>query len=170
MGTVSGELSRRRTCPTKLEYPVAYLVLICCKRRPRRCSLLSLRLIAFLRCALSARGFHVGQPRLSGGYGHTWPCAPAGSGRASITVCRRVGVPERRAVHYKMRHTGGRSAIDPPARAPTLGRPRPRPPRWNIRCGRGPGRSAQVASLAGDGDGCSGIGEDHGNVMGAVSC
>ena len=66
MGTVSGELSRRRTCPTKLEYPVAYLVLICCKRRPRRCSLLSLRLIAFLRCALSARGFHVGQPRLSG--------------------------------------------------------------------------------------------------------
>ena len=39
---------------------VAYLVLICCKRGPRRCSPASLRLIAFLRCALSARGFTLG--------------------------------------------------------------------------------------------------------------
>ena len=60
MGTVSGELSRRRTCPTKLEYPVAYLVLICCKRGPRRRSPASVRLIAFLRCALPARGFALG--------------------------------------------------------------------------------------------------------------
>ena len=62
---VSCELSCRRTWPAELEYPVAYPVLICCKRRPRRWPLVSSRLIAFLRCALSAR-FHVGQPRRSG--------------------------------------------------------------------------------------------------------
>ena len=65
MGMVSCELSCRRTWPAELEYPVAYPVLTCCKRRPRRRSPVSLRLIAFLRCALSAR-FHVGQPRRSG--------------------------------------------------------------------------------------------------------
>ena len=65
MGMVSCELSCRRTWPAELEYPVAYPVLICCKCRPRRRSPVSLRLIAFLRCALSAR-FHVGQPRRSG--------------------------------------------------------------------------------------------------------
>ena len=60
MGMVSGELSCRRTWPAGLEYPVAYPMLICCKRGPRRCSPASLRLIAFLRCALSARGFTLG--------------------------------------------------------------------------------------------------------------
>ena len=66
MGMVSGELSCRRTWPAELEYPVAYLVLICCKCRPRRCPLVSLRLIAFLRCALSARGFTLGSRGAAG--------------------------------------------------------------------------------------------------------
>ena len=60
MGMVSGELSCRRTWQAEPEYPVAYLVLICCKRGPRRRSPASLRLIAFLRCALPARGFALG--------------------------------------------------------------------------------------------------------------
>ena len=66
MGMVSGELSCRRTWPAGLEYPVAYLVLICCKRGPRRRSPASLRLIAFLRCALPARGFALGSRGAAG--------------------------------------------------------------------------------------------------------
>jgi hypothetical protein len=60
MGMVPGELSCRRTWLAELEYPVAYLVLICCNRRPRRRFRASLRLIASLGCPLSARGFTLG--------------------------------------------------------------------------------------------------------------
>ena len=70
---------------------VAYLVLICCKCRPRRCSPASLRLIAFLRWRYP-RAVYRWAAAAQRGYGHTWPCPPAGSGRASITVYRRVGV------------------------------------------------------------------------------
>ena len=85
--------------PGVVGVPDRHLMLVRCRCRPRRCSPLSSRPVAFPRCALSARGFMSGS-RVRIRYGRSWPHSPAAAQAGRWDVRRHA-----RALH---RGTSGR--------------------------------------------------------------